>query len=80
MVGIFPDGKSAVVLVAVRHVAGTCWGKRVDLDMERLGASSELPHLGLVSDPASSRDVDREQLHRCKRIYQQCTVRLTWCN
>ncbi len=38
MVGNFPDGKSAVMLVAarLRHIAGTRWGKRVYLDMERL--------------------------------------------
>ena len=38
LVGNFPDGKSAVMLVAarLRHIAGTRWGKRVYLDMERL--------------------------------------------
>jgi putative transposase len=38
VVGNFPDGKSAVMLVAarLRHIAGTRWGKRVYLDMERL--------------------------------------------
>ena len=38
MVGNFPDGKSALMLVAarLRHIAGTRWGKRVYLDMERL--------------------------------------------
>ena len=38
VVGNFPDGKSAVMLVAarLRHIAGTKWGKRVYLDMERL--------------------------------------------
>jgi putative transposase len=38
VVGNFPDGKSAVMLVAarLRHIAATRWGKRVYLDMERL--------------------------------------------
>lgn len=38
VVGSFPDGKSAVMLVAarLRHIAGTRWGQRVYLDMERL--------------------------------------------
>lgn len=38
VVGNFPDGKSAVMLAAarLRHIAGTRWGKRVYLDMERL--------------------------------------------
>lgn len=38
VVGNFPDGRSAVMLVAarLRHIAGTRWGKRVYLDMERL--------------------------------------------
>jgi transposase-like protein len=38
VVGNFPDGKSAVMLVAarLRHIASTRWGKRVYLDMERL--------------------------------------------
>ena len=38
VVGNFPDGKSAVMLVAarLRHIAGTRWGKRAYLDMQRL--------------------------------------------
>jgi transposase-like protein len=38
VVGNFPDGRSAVMLVAarLRHIAGTRWGKRVYLDMGRL--------------------------------------------
>lgn len=38
VVGNFPDGKSAVMLVAarLRHIGGTRWGKRVYLDMDRL--------------------------------------------
>jgi putative transposase len=36
--GNFPNGQSAVMLVAarLRHIAGTRWGKRVYLDMQRL--------------------------------------------
>ena len=38
VVGAFPDGQSALMLVAarLRHVAGTKWGARRDLDMRRL--------------------------------------------
>jgi transposase-like protein len=38
VVGTFPDGSSAVLLVAarLRHVAGTKWGTRRYLDMDRL--------------------------------------------
>jgi putative transposase len=43
VVGNFPDGKSAVMLVAarLRHIAGTRWGRRVYLDMERLREPSD---------------------------------------
>ena len=42
-VGAFPDGKSALMLAAarLRHVAGTNWGMRRYLDMNRLSAASE---------------------------------------
>jgi putative transposase len=45
VVGNFPDGKSALMLVAarLRHIAGTRWGKRVYLDMERLLEATETP-------------------------------------
>ncbi len=38
VVGAFPDGHSAVMLASarVRHVAGTRWGTRKYLDMDRL--------------------------------------------
>jgi len=38
VVGAFPDGNSALMLVAarLRHVAGTKWGTRKYLDMSRL--------------------------------------------
>src|SRR5262249_38251406 len=38
VVGAFPDGESALMLVAarLRHVAGTKWGSRPDLDMDKL--------------------------------------------
>ena len=38
VVGAFPDGKSALMLVAarLRHIAGTKWGLRRYLDMDRL--------------------------------------------
>ncbi len=39
VVGAFPDGRSALMLVAarLRHVAGSRWGTRKYLDMNRLG-------------------------------------------
>jgi transposase-like protein len=42
-VGAFPDGKSALMLAAarLRHVAGTKWGTRRYLDMNRLTEASE---------------------------------------
>ncbi len=38
VVGAFPDGRSALMLVAarLRHIAGTRWGTKHYLDMERL--------------------------------------------
>ena len=38
VVGAFPDGNSALILVSARqrHIAGTEWGARRYLDMERL--------------------------------------------
>ena len=38
VVGAFPDGKSALMLVAarLRHIASTRWGKRKYLSMEKL--------------------------------------------
>jgi transposase-like protein len=38
VVGAFPDGHSALMLVAarLRHVAGTNWGSKRYLDMDRL--------------------------------------------
>ncbi len=43
VVGAFPDGNSALMLVAarLRHVAGTKWGTRKYLDMERLAEARE---------------------------------------
>ena len=43
VVGAFPDGHSALMLVAarLRHIAGTKWGTRRYLDMERLQEPSE---------------------------------------
>jgi transposase-like protein len=38
VVGAFPDGKSALMLVAarLRHISGTRWGTRRYMDMGRL--------------------------------------------
>jgi len=45
VVGAFPDGQSALMLVAarLRHIAGTKWGTRRYLDMERLKEPREAP-------------------------------------
>jgi transposase-like protein len=42
-VGAFPDGRSALMLAAarLRHVAGTKWGTRRYLDMNRMAEASE---------------------------------------
>jgi putative transposase len=52
VVGNFPDGQSALMLVAarLRHIAGTKWGTRRYLDMSRL---KELA-AGPVSEPAAA--------------------------
>lgn len=44
VVGAFPDGQSALMLVAarLRHVAGTKWGTRRYLDMDRLKELDEV--------------------------------------
>ena len=46
VVGAFPDGKSALMLMAarLRHVAGTKWGTRRYLDMDRLHEPEEDDH------------------------------------
>lgn len=43
VVGAFPDGRSALMLVSarLRHIAGTKWGTRRYLDMDRLREPSE---------------------------------------
>ncbi|MEM9644083.1 MAG: transposase, partial [Planctomycetota bacterium] len=43
VVGAFPDGKSALMLVAarLRHIAGTKWGTRRYLDMNRFHQPEE---------------------------------------
>jgi putative transposase len=45
VVGEFPDGNSALILVAarLRHIAGTQWSKRRYLDMSRLKTLEEKP-------------------------------------
>jgi len=43
VVGNFPDGQAAMILVAarLRHIAGTKWGDRVYLDMSRLREAAD---------------------------------------
>ena len=51
VVGAFPDGNSALMLVAarLRHVAGTKWGSRKYLDMQRLTEAAREEETGVVS-------------------------------
>jgi len=44
VVGAFPDGNAALMLVAarLRHVAGTRWGTRRYMDMKRLAEPAEV--------------------------------------
>lgn len=58
VVGNFPDGKSALMLVAarLRHIAGTRWGKRIYLDMQRLREATETP-----IDSIASRNMGENQ-------------------
>jgi transposase-like protein len=43
VVGSFPDGESALMLVAarLRYVAGTRWGTRMYMSMERFNEATE---------------------------------------
>jgi transposase-like protein len=45
VVGAFPDGRSALMLVAarLRHIAGTHWGTKRYLDMQRLREQEQVP-------------------------------------
>jgi putative transposase len=49
VVGAFPDGRSALMLVAarLRHVAGTRWGTRKYLDMTRLDEQQDEKTIGI---------------------------------
>ena len=60
VVGAFPDGDSALMLVAarLRHVAGTEWGTRKYLDMTRL---AELDREPFRSSAAESRNPNGTQ-------------------
>jgi hypothetical protein len=51
-VGAFPDGKSAWMLAAarLRHIAGTKWGTRRYLDMNRLADASEAARVRLSEE------------------------------
>ena len=44
VVGCFPDGNSALMLVAarLRHIAGTKWGQRRYLDMDHLRQDADV--------------------------------------
>jgi transposase-like protein len=44
VVGAFPDGQSALMLVAarLRHTAGTCWGTRRYMDMNRFKEQEQI--------------------------------------
>lgn len=59
VVGAFPDGESAVMLVGarLRHVAGTKWGSRRYLDMSRLDNEPK----ELVNVQEMQEAIDRER-------------------
>ena len=44
VVGSFPDGESALMLVAarLRHISGTRWGTRLYMNMQRLCECDEM--------------------------------------
>ena len=48
VVGSFPDGKSALMLVSarLRHVAGSRWGTRRYINMDHLKEQEALPEAG----------------------------------
>src|SRR5271165_6774516 len=71
-VGAFPDGKSALMLAAarLRHVAGTKWGTRRYLDMNRLSEASEAaltPPQKLSASPRGSRAPPDLCLNKCAK-------------
>ena len=47
VVGSFPDGESALMLVAarLRHISGTRWGTRLYMNMQRLCECDEMEAL-----------------------------------
>lgn len=49
VVGAFPDGRSALMLVAarLRHIAGTRWGAKRYLDMDRLREQEQSDSIAL---------------------------------
>jgi len=56
VVGAFPDGQSALMLVAarLRHVAGTRWGLRRYLDISRLRELDQARTSGPVMETAAT--------------------------
>jgi transposase-like protein len=54
VVGAFQDGRSALILVAarLRHIAGTRWGAKRYLDMDRLREQEQETPVGLTEEVA----------------------------
>jgi transposase-like protein len=54
VVGAFPDGRSALMLVAarLRHIAGTRWGTKRYLDMDRLREQEQAEPITATEEPA----------------------------
>ena len=54
VVGAFPDGRSALMLVAarLRHIAGTRWGTKRYLDMDRLRELEQEEPVGITEEVA----------------------------
>ena len=54
VVGNFPDGRAALMLVAarLRHIAGTRWGTKRYLDMDRLREQEQETPVGQTDEVA----------------------------
>jgi len=54
VVGAFPDGRSALMLVAarLRHIAGTRWGTKRYLDMDRLREHEQEDSIAVTEEVA----------------------------
>lgn len=64
MVGCFPDGKSALMLVAarLRHIAGTKWGTKKYLDISLLSRQEiEMEHAAPADNTVPAKEATATQ-------------------